>query len=86
MQQDKQIPQEEQRQLSGQVGKQFISSVHDNAAWIHDFFCLLDERDEKHCFGFNYLRKTSKQTTKRLLKSHSNPKQTLWFEVEFTSS
>lgn len=74
MQQDKQIPQEEQRQLSGQVGKQLISSVHNNAVWIHGFFffCFLAERDEKHCLCFNYLRKTNKKSTKISFKPKAN--------------
>lgn len=48
MQQDKQIPQEEQRQLSGQVGKQLISSVHDNAVWIHGVFFAFSLKEMKN--------------------------------------
>ena len=62
MQQDKQVPQQEQ--LPGQVSKQFISSVHGNAVWIHDFFCFLAERDKKHCLGFNYLKKNQENKQK----------------------
>lgn len=38
MQQDKQIPKEERGQLLVQAGKHLISSLHDNAMWVHDFF------------------------------------------------